>query len=247
MIVDLSQMTAEDIKAKLLADGAKLHTYRKNADAAAEALEAARKQWQEQPEVKALIDADEEAAKVKGETENNIRVMQTRLFELTGEKNPDPAFQIRVTAFPQYEPEKITKWFMGLFTSLFTINRTEVNDWLKSIADEDGLFPLLGDNHRIPAIIVNKPSPAIITSGIEKLATKPAPVADEPTAIDVKPILTPVGPMITMIPVTPEPDPVMDELEKVGEKISFLLKQDAHVPVAIPVHPGNDDLGDIPF
>ena len=198
-MTDVSEMTVDQIKAKLLEAGAALHTHRTIAEQAEAAREAAEKAWKEQPDVKALFETAEKAATVKRQSEANVKAMQEALYLRTGEKNPDPAFQIRISQKPIYEQDKMMDWFLNIIRDFMVINPSALNAWLKDNADDKGTIPVYAFEDPIPAIIMDTPTPAIISAGLEKLAAKPIDVVvtDPPLTKTIQP----VGPAITITPI----------------------------------------------
>lgn len=216
--VTLEQMTAEQIKTKLMADGSKLLGYRETATKAIEAVKTARDEWEAKPEVKTLFDAQQQAVSVRDQAETNIRALQSRLYELTGEANPHPAFQVRVNQTPTYEADEVTNWLLGLLRQFMKLDTKSVDVWLKDIATPSGSMPSFGGLPPVPALMLKKPTTAIFTAGLERLAAKPAPVEEPPA------------------------DP--DGLQEVQDRLNVLVKTPAIEPIPVPVA---DPMGDIPF
>lgn len=198
-MTDVSELTVDQIKAKLLEAGAALHTHRTISEQADTARDRAFQEWKANPVITEIYDHAEKAETVKRQSEANVKAMQEALYLRSGEKNPDPAFQIRISQKPVYDQDKMMDWFLNIIRDFMVINPSALNAWLKDNADDKGTIPVYAFEDPIPAIIMDTPTPAIISAGLEKLATKPVDVVvtDPPLTKTIEP----VGPAITMISV----------------------------------------------
>lgn len=219
-------MTAEQIKQQLIEGGRRLIELRAANEAAEAAEKAAYEKYKADNEK--LIDAAWKANKEKVEVEAKQRELMAELYELTGEKRYQDAYEIRLRKSATYDTGKVLAWLLSapydMAKQFLTVNKSAFEEWLKDSVDSDGIPPEIPFCTNLPAVVLDKPTAYILSDGLPKLA---APK-----------LLEPVGEPVTLY--VPSADEVQATVASTSEEVARVLSR---VSPAVKFEP----LGDIPF
>jgi hypothetical protein len=219
-------MTAEQIKAKLTTGGQTLLQLREAAAAATTVEEAAYEQYKAANAD--IIKKAKEAFDAKEKAEVEHRELMASLYELTGEKRYQDAYEIRLRKTATYDAGKVLAWILNapraMMEQLVSLNKSAFEEWLKANVDSDGIPPEIPFCTNLPAVVLDKPTAYILSDGLPKLA---APK-----------LLEPVGEPVTLF--VPSTDDVQAIVASTSAEVAKVL---AAADAALKFEP----MGDIPF
>jgi hypothetical protein len=219
-------MTAEQIKAKLTTGGQTLLQLREAAAAATTVEEAAYEQYKAANAD--IIKKAKEAFDAKEKAEAEHRELMASLYELTGEKRYQDAYEIRLRKTATYDTGKVLAWLLSapydMAKQFLTVNKSAFEEWLKDNVDSDGIPPEVPFCTNLPAVVLDKPTAYILSDGLPKLA---APK-----------LLEPVGEPVTLF--VPSTDDVQAIVASTSAEVAKVL---AAADAALKFEP----MGDIPF
>lgn len=178
-----SDLTIENIEAQLITGGLRLMALREAQEAAAEADRVAYAKYK--ADNAAVIETAVQAKSVKEQAEANLRLLEVELYQRTGDKKFQEAYQISLIPTPQYDPRAVVDWLLDaprrLAETYLMLDVREFDAWLKVNANEKGAAPDLDYCASLPAVVINKPQASILSAGLPKLAAMVADGKTEPT------------------------------------------------------------------
>lgn len=218
----LNEMTQIEVEEKLDALQLALAQQRQQQERTQEAVKTVRAKWEQ--ENAALLEEERQITSVVEQAETNARDLMVRYHTLTGLKSYKGAFEVRMTPTPEYDPTILKAWLLGLIDKTMTLDSGAVKTFLKDNAE--GHMVLV----TAPALIVQKPMPAILSKGLLKPETTPEPV--EPVTVKSE------G---NDMPYTPSTDEIKAVVASTSAAVAKTVKEQS-APVAKSVH-----LSEIPF
>lgn len=125
-----------------------------------------------------IIEAKDKSKAALEKAENDLREAMVTHYGETGTTKFHEALEIRMTPKPEYDSVALKLWVMNeapkkLALSLVILDTKAVETWLKERADEQGAIKPLEGAAPVPALVIKKPTAAILSKGLDKL---PEPV-----------------------------------------------------------------------
>lgn len=170
--MELKDMTLPEIEAQLDTNGLRLLALREAKEAAAKADREAYARYK--ADNATVIEAAAQTKSVCEQAENNYRLLMSERFARTGEKRYREVGEIRLLPTPEYDPLKVVAWLLDaprqMAETFLTVKEKPFEEWLKKQADANGTPPTVIFCDPLPALVIDKPTPAILSAGLPKLA-----------------------------------------------------------------------------
>lgn len=165
-------LTTDELERALAEQARELDILRSAATTASEDWRKLQSAWEAQPEIKAARQAALESEEASDAAEVKLRTLMLAYHERTGSTKFHKALEVRQIPTPVYDDGKMMDALFDFLRGLVTVNRGALNTWVKTNADAAGKVPL-----GFPALLVSKPSAAILSTG---LAAVPLPAESAP-------------------------------------------------------------------